>query len=602
LPIWDEARRKGDLSLVCGIYSPQRPDLASAELLNTMLAASTHRCRDGVRTFVDPSAGIALGYGYSATFGEDPETPSWSVGDNIVAAVDGQFFNGAKAEDRVPAGGPHVSALKDRYQADEASFPSGLDGVFSFVLWDRDASRLYISLDPAAHRYIYYHWDEVKHLLVFSSELDGVLAHPEVPRLLNDDAVMAYMALGLVPPPMSFVQGVSKLRAAECRVFDSSRVETRRYLRVEIEQGPDDEEYWLPLVRQGLLDALQRTVASAPVVGVHFSGGLDSSNVLAGLKVLGKPRVEAFTLAYEGHPGGEELQWAGGVARSLGVTHHVVRVDAEAQVTPDVVGTALNHLDEPVFTALRSFNEVFMSRATLGRGIDSILNGATPGFGLGRLRRMKERANYRTVEELFLGYLERYHFSPEHIVHATGREPDPELLHRLSYANEELCVGLDELPRLILSTRLGANSLRGTLFYEQIPLALGQEQRSPFSDTRLLILQVSVPPRLCGIESAAYNKRLWKRVFADILPEGFDRQPAHGYPAAPKPAWLKAMLIPRLRVLEEDGILRAGYLEWLATKLDKGRRGEFEAWTWFWFAWWYVRTIRQEDPLAGMPV
>jgi hypothetical protein len=214
---------------------------------------------------------------------------------------------------------------------------------------------------------------------------------------------------------------------------------------------------------------------------------------------------------------------------------------------------------------------------------------------------MRQRGSFST-EELFYSVMERYHFSPGEMQHATGKQPDLEILHRLSRANDAVCEGLENLQRLVLSTRLGVNTLRDTLFFEYLPPLFGQEQRTPFRDTKLLLLQLSVPPRLRGLESFDQEKYLFKKLFADMLEIDFDEREKRAYPAVPKPPWLRAMLIPRLRVLVEDGILRPGYLEWLATKLDGGRRGEFESWHWFWFAWWYVRNIREEDPFAGMPV
>jgi asparagine synthetase B (glutamine-hydrolysing) len=565
-----------------------------------MMDVSKHRARDATRTFVDPAQGVALGFGYTATFGLDPCRPSWLENEDLVVAVDGQVDPGTVPIQTDRAASPVGHTIAYRFHQDEPSFPAGLDGVFSFVLWDRHTSRLYLSSDPIGHRYVYYYWEPDRRVLVFSSELKGVLAHLAVPRSLEPDAVVAYMGLGVVPPPMSFVKDVSKLLPAECLVFEGSGVEARRFLQVEIEGGPDDEGYWVPRVRQEFLAALERSAGGASKVGVYFSGGLDSSNVLAGLKVLGAPKAEAFTLVYNGHSDDYDIAWAREVAGKLGIAHHIVRVDVEAEITPGVVATALDQMDEPMLSTLRSFNEVFLSRATLGRGLTTALNGSTPSFGLSRVRRMIERAGYTTAEELFLGFMVRYHFSLEEMEHATGRKPDPDVLHRLSYVNEALCSGLDDLQRLILSARLGVNTLRDTLFFEQMPPLFGQEQRSPFRDTKLVTLQLSVPPRLRGMESAEYEKRLWKRAFEDLLPAGLSEREKRAYPAAPKPAWLKAILLPRLRVLVEDGILRPGYLEWLGTKLDKGRRGEFESWHWFWFAWWYVRTIRQEDPLDGM--
>ncbi len=64
--------------------------------------------------------------------------------------------------------------------------------------------------------------------------------------------------------------------------------------------------------------------------------------------------------------------------------------------------------------------------------------------------------------------------------------------------------------------------------------------------------------------------------------------------------WLKRILVPSLKPLVDDGILRAGYLKWLDKNIKLGRnRAATEAWLWFVFNCWYQYQIKQTDPLAG---
>ncbi len=104
-----------------------------------MLGVTAHRAKDGWNSFVDPSDGVALAYGHSASFGQLPESPAWYEDEGLIAAVHGDIYDSAfhlRASSR-SFQNQQVAAVVASYERDAEKFPAGIDGVFSLFLWDR---------------------------------------------------------------------------------------------------------------------------------------------------------------------------------------------------------------------------------------------------------------------------------------------------------------------------------------------------------------------------------------------------------------------------------------------------------------------------------
>ena len=300
------------MSLICGILSRNEPGPATAAALEAMMAVTPHRARNGQRTFTDPANGIALGYCHTSTFGHRDDLPSWHEDADFVSAVDGDIYDAAShlgSRRLMPGQSPHAGAVVANHEANPSSFPAGLDGVFSLFLWDRKQKTLQLSTDPLGHKLVYYYEDAIANLVVFSTELKAVLAHPSVPRQLEDALLPLYLTSGITAPPFTLIKGVRKLRPAECLSFLPSESRSNRYWRPTLQTGPDEFDFWVRRTRSELVQAVKRTIGDSEKVAVYLSGGLDSSVVLAALKECDVPEVRAFTLAFKGDTETSDVRW-----------------------------------------------------------------------------------------------------------------------------------------------------------------------------------------------------------------------------------------------------------------------------------------------------
>ena len=595
------------MSLICGIFSRSDPHLASAEALQAMLAVTRHRAKDGYETFGDPVAGIALAYCHTATFGQRKDTPSWHEDDGVVAAVDGEIYDAASHSlgGQPSIASPHAGAVVASFETDATTFPGRLDGVFSFFLWDRRQATLHICTDPMGHKLVYYYQSADQSLFVFSTELKAVLAHPAVPRQLDETVLPLYLSLGLATAPFTLAKGIRKLRAAECLSLAPGNTKAKRYWRPTLETGPDDFDYWVSRSRDEFVQAVRRSVSGAQKVGVHLSGGLDSSNVLAALKESEVSDIQAFTFAFKDHRSEYDLAWAERVARATETPQQVVLVDPEAEVTPELLALLLRQLDEPFDSAARVVNEFFLGQALSQAGINSALTGAAPSASMGLVRELRaadDSFESLTLEEsLEAAFSRRRRMNEERVNVALRQAPDWTILRDASLANREVVQGLDQAQAIILERRLRSATSRDCLFYQSTPPLLGLEERTPFLDTDMGLVITSMPPVFRGLESPQFNRAPFSEFSWPSLNVDFRQREERGYPGVPMPSWLRKALADILRPLADDGIVTEEYLGWLDKSVQQHRKRAInEAWMWLILSCWYQFQIKQNDPLASV--
>ena len=106
-----------------------------------------------------------------------------------------------------------------------------LDGMFAFGLWDNRRRQLVLARDRFGKKPLF--WWHGDGTLVFASEIKALVAHPAVPRELNERAIVPYLTFGYAPTPETFYAGVHSLPPGHV-------------LTTSVGQEPVITEYWRP--------------------------------------------------------------------------------------------------------------------------------------------------------------------------------------------------------------------------------------------------------------------------------------------------------------------------------------------------------------------
>jgi asparagine synthase (glutamine-hydrolysing) len=218
-----------------------------------------------------------------------------------------------------------------------------LHGMFAFALWDVRHRRLLLARDRLGKKPLYY--AEHDGALLFGSELKCLLQYPGFPRDPNFRAIQHYLGLQYIPDPLSAFNGVCKLPPAHRLIWENGQVRVERYWQLNYE--PKIQESLADLedeLLERLREAVRMRLVSDVPLGVHLSGGIDSSIVTALAADLTSRAVKTFSIGFE-EERFSELPYARLVAERYATDHHefVVRFDD----IPELIRKLAKHFDEP---------------------------------------------------------------------------------------------------------------------------------------------------------------------------------------------------------------------------------------------------------------
>lgn len=265
--------------------------------------------------------------------------------------------------------------------------PERLLGDFAFAIWDPRARRLLLARDPLGMRPLFYSLHN--HRLAFASTLEQLLADPELPRELNEPALVGYLYGGSsLPPEQTCYRFVSHVPGGHRLTVSGRQAQLTRYWHWPEQPpeprpatGSDAEEF------RGLLaEAVRCRIRSITPVGLLLSGGLDSSSIacLAGHlhEREGTPRVQAYSLVFDEFSECDERAYSTAAASRVGLKHTLLPADD---------CSALSHLEQwlPIFsepffgpydgTQLKLFAQARadgMRVLLMGHGGDHLLSGS----------------------------------------------------------------------------------------------------------------------------------------------------------------------------------------------------------------------------------
>ncbi|KRA33136.1 asparagine synthase [Rhodanobacter sp. Root627] len=222
---------------------------------------------------------------------------------------------------------------------------SRLVGMFAFAIWDMRNQRIFLARDQIGIKPLYYGFTRSGDL-VFASELKGLLAHPDVDRKLDPQALEDYLALGYVPDPKSIYRGIRKLPPGHWLSWHAGEPEPTacQYWDVSFNRATDKTPDEAVATLRALFDgAVQSQMVSDVPLGAFLSGGVDSSAVVASMSRASPQPVRTCSIGFD-HDGFDETVYARQVAQHLHTQHFERRVSAGDY---DLLDTLAGVYDEP---------------------------------------------------------------------------------------------------------------------------------------------------------------------------------------------------------------------------------------------------------------
>jgi len=609
---------------VCGIVGYLTKSSIHDEVLHASLQVLGHRGPDDSGILVDhfsfdETNSGSVGLGHSRLSIQDLSSlghqPMVSLDGSIVLIFNGEIYNYRELRDELSSlgfsfvGDSDTEVLLNLYLLERESMMSRLDGIFSFVLWDRVRQTLLLVRDGLGVKPIYY--AELEDSFVFASEIKAML--PMLPKALavDEEMLQRYLTFLWCPGDGTPIQKLHKLSPGAALVVNkNARIERfwnwyqSPYLK-SIPSKLKAKDSVISAMRQKLCTAVHRQMIADVPIGAFLSGGLDSSSIVTFAREK-NPDIHCFTIEILGkHEKGmaDDLPYARKVSKHLGVSLDVVQIDAMHMA--DDFEDMVWQLDEPIADPA-SLNVLYISRLARDQGIKVLLSGAggddlftgyrrhravlgerwwswlpkSARYGLeGVTRLLDQRTVFgRRLAKLFSGAtldgdqrlvnyfrwnarndLQRlYSAEFSHAVaDSIAEAPMLDYLSRLSEKIEPIDKILSLEQRFFLPDH-------NLLYTDKMSMAVGVEVRVPFLDLDLVEFAAQVPARYKqrGIE----GKWVLKKAMEPYLPHDVIYRPKTGF-GAPLRHWMRHELRELLGdLLSADSLIRRGLFDPVAVQ------------------------------------
>jgi asparagine synthase (glutamine-hydrolysing) len=248
---------------------------------------------------------------------------------------------------------------------------AALGGRFAVAILDSTSRKSLLAIDPMGIERLAY---AVRNGgIVFSSSAEWVARFPSVAASLSNQALFSYLITHVVPAPQTVFDGVSKLQAGCCVIFEKDRLRLERYWKPRFTPrlaGSASFDDLNTRLHESLRTAV-RACRPDESTGAFLSGGLDSSTVAGVLSEVSAQPARTFSIGF-GYSDYDELPFARIANERFGCQAHeyVVRGADIASMLPKIARA----YDEP-FGNSSALPVLYCARLAREHGVTHLLAG-----------------------------------------------------------------------------------------------------------------------------------------------------------------------------------------------------------------------------------
>lgn len=604
---------------MCGIVG--LANTANHPFLSRMNELILHRGPDDQGEYFDAENGVSMAMRRLSIIDlERGGQPMTNEDESLVVVCNGEIFNSPELREQLINKGhsfktinADVEVLLHLYEDKGPDLLQDLNGMFAFVVYDKNKNLLFGARDRMGIKPFYY--SHKSRRFAFASEFKSLLVLPWISRDICFNSLYHYISLQFVPAPESIFTDVKKLPAGHFFLYDVNKTELEVECYWDLRFKPDNRysiSDWKEILYKKLKEALNRWTLSDVPIACSLSGGLDSSALVGLLAKSGRRDIGTYSLGFEGNDqtNYNELPLARKVAKKWGTKHHELVLNPE-QLLNDLEKMVW-HLDEPYGGGLPSWYIFeFIGRdfkvAITGTGGDELFGnyGKWHAHEKHRLYKLakssRDACKWLNIREISDGLkFPRGHFYHKYFSDAVKDQ----LVFKSVSTNVTRTEALLEMLWNEQNQKSARNATAYVDFHMQLPeefllmtdrfsMAHSVEARVPFLDHELVELAFTVPPQI-RTKKGDY-KYLLREVVRDLLPSELLSAPKKGF-TLPLPMWTRRELRPLIQELLGPSYLKKQGIfsnkVWgniinphLQGKIDFTQK----VWTLFMFQMWFSR-------------
>ncbi|NMC58998.1 MAG: asparagine synthase (glutamine-hydrolyzing) [Candidatus Methanofastidiosa archaeon] len=282
---------------ICGIYGDDNP-----ELLKKMMKVMGHRGPDEEGSYEDK--GILLGHKRLSIIDlSTGSQPIYNEDNSVVIIFSGEIYNFQEIRSGLEKKGHKFYTNTDTevivhlYEEKGVDCLKDFNGMYAFAIWDSNKKRLFIARDPHGMKPLYYYGDGKRFL--FASEVKAILQDNTIKREVDINSFHFFCNLRYLPRDKTILKGIKKLESGSYLLLENGKL-TKKDMAPRLFHYEDnyDENYWLSLVENALMNAVRRHLISDVPVGINLSGGIDSSLITAFAAKISDAPVKTFCMGF----------------------------------------------------------------------------------------------------------------------------------------------------------------------------------------------------------------------------------------------------------------------------------------------------------------
>jgi asparagine synthase (glutamine-hydrolysing) len=545
-----------------GIYFLDRQPVLPTDL-DRLVNGLSHRGADGTNIWIDGSVGLGHCMLWTTPESLHEQLPLIASEEGLALTADARIDNREELIAELDLGDHLSREISDSelilaaYKKWGEACPLKLLGDFAFAIWDGRDQRIFCARDIMGLKpFYYYHFPN--RVFIFSSQIRGLLSHPEVPRKINELKLADHLALLKDDRSITFFEDIFSLPAAHSLSITAQGVHMNCYWKLDASRELllASEADYVEAFREVFAKAIRCRLRSVFPVGAMLSGGLDSSSIVAMARDLfskdGLEPLLTFSAIFpdlaENNPKLDERHWIEAVINQGGLTPNYIYADRLDPLE------ALNFYEDEPYAVPNMWLDWFCFKAGSQVGIRAILSGfdgdTAISYGHGyfadlirsfdlrtlylettALARKLNRGRRYVIWDYGLAYLmpqifwRMWYFLRREKERTLTYDPpiNPTFAQRIGLDDRVQAIRRKNLLSFPTARELHLHSINsgiiknGCELIEKAGAALGIELRLPFFDRRLLEFVLALPT---GLKlKQGWNRYIMRRAMQGLLPE-----------------------------------------------------------------------------------
>jgi len=319
---------------MCGWFGDEKDPILAKKITDAMVDAMTDEKNDSMQALNSRCEGIAA-------WSKIEQASCYEEGPLKVAVVGNVYWENEQLNELAKAE-TSAAVVAKAYSRSGNAFLEDMHGAFCVAVINAQDATVVVAIDRLGIYSICYA-APCGHF-IFATNTDGVVAHPDMERVIDPQSIFNYLFFHSAPSPGSIYKNVRKLLPGQYALFQNGKVETNFYWHLKYaDSGPSHFIQRQESLKKLLQTALKRSVTDEQV-GAFLSGGTDSSTIAGVLAQSSTKKANTFSIGFAAE-GYDEMEFAQITSKHFGTRAHEYYVTAQDVV--DTIPLIARAYDEP---------------------------------------------------------------------------------------------------------------------------------------------------------------------------------------------------------------------------------------------------------------